>query len=532
MASYIKSFLTRTGEFFQKTDKKKLILFAVVAALVLTVGIVGAVLLNRVKYTVLYSGLEASEAGTIMTLLEEKGIAAKTQGTSAILVPEEEADKLRIDLASQGYPNTGLNYEIFSGSSALGSTDLERQTYLQYQLQENMRATINRMDKVKDSIVIVNLATTSSFVISDNTTDASVAVMLDLANGETLTYAEAKTIGEFVVKCVPDLTLENVSIVDAKMNYYDVVSPEAATAAEYSASQQELTEEMKDVLSEQVLRILEPAMGTGNVAVSVNLNLDFDKETVSSVEFEPPVKGEDDGLVRSFEEFYDAVGTSGAAQGQAGTDSNGVGAPEYVDEQTNINESESYNKTYNFELNEIQTQIEKAQGTVQDLSVAVLVNSDVEGAAGYVDSVENLVAQSIGVSPEYISVELLPFVESGNGLESMFEKNQDLIKAEGTKKLMATIIPFAIIGFALVVIVILFMKRRPKAAYGAYGGPQTVAVTAGEFDLLQTEEEEEDDKLQEIVIKKSSQAARIEELMERYPETVAQILRTWLAEDA
>lgn len=530
MASSVKAVLKRTGEFFQKTEKKKLILLTVIAAVVLTAGIVGAVLLNRVKYTVLYSGLDASEAGTIMTLLKEKGVAAKPQGTSAILVPEDVADELRIELASQGYPDTGLNYEIFSGSSALGSTDLERQTYLQYQLQENMRATINRMDKVEDSIVIVNLAKSSSFVLSDNTTDASVAVMLDLMSGQELTNAEAKTIGEFVVKCVPDLKLENVSIVDAQMNYYDVLSVDEEGAEEYSASQQQLTEDMKDVLSEQVLRILEPAMGAGNVAVSVNLSLDFDKETVSSVEFAPPVEGETEGLVRSYEELYNAAGSTSAAEGQAGTDSNGVAAPEYVDENTNTNESESYDKTYNFELNEIQTQIEKAQGAIQDLSVAVLVNSNVEGITGYVDKVESLVAKSIGVDPEYISVELMPFVENGDsGLDDMFKENQETIRRRDLNRLITTIaIPVAIL-LAAVIITRLLIKRKEPVVEGDEGLAYAVAMTGGEYEV--GPDEEEINALQELVIKKSTHAERVEELMERYPDTVAQVLRTWLAED-
>jgi flagellar M-ring protein FliF len=528
LASYIKSFLKRTGEFFQKTEKKKLIMFGMAAVIVLTVGIVGAVLLNRVKYTVLYSGLEASEAGTIMTLLEEKGVAAKPQGTSAILVPEDVADELRIELASEGYPNTGLNYDIFSDASALGSTDDDRRTLRQYQLQENMRTTINRMDKVKDSIVIVNLATTSSFVISDNTTDASVSVMLDLENGQTLTYDEAKTIGQLVKTCVPELTLENISIVDAQMNYYDVLSDGEEAPEEYSASQQQLTEEMKEVLSGQAMRVLEPAMGKGNVAVSVNLSLDFDKETVNSVEFAPPVKGEDDGLVRSYQELYNAVGSTTAAEGQAGTDSNGVGAPEYVDEDEKLNESESYDKTYNYELNEIQTQIEKAQGAVQDLSVAVLVNSNVEGITGYVDSVKNLVAQSIGVKPEYISVELMPFVESsGDGLGELFKENQETIRRQELYKHITMIAIPVVILLAAVIILKMFLKKKQGAAEEQLS-LQAVAVTAGDFDM---EEEEDINTLQEIVIKKSSQAERIEELMDKYPETVAQILRTWLAED-
>jgi flagellar M-ring protein FliF len=534
--AFLKSILKRTGEFFQNIEKKKLIMIVALAAVVIAAGIVGAVLLNQVHYTVLYSGLDAAEAGTIKQLLDDKGVKSEVKGTSTILVPEEKADELRIELASEGYPNTGLNYDVFSNSASLGATDLERRTYLQYQLQENMRATISRMEKVQDCVVIVNLASDSSFVVADNTTAASVAVMLSLKDGETLAAAEAKTIGEFVMKCVPDLKTENISIVDSKMNYYDISGEEdTANSPVYTANQMQLTEQMKQTLIKQALGVLEPAIGSGNVAVSVNLSLDFDKQTVSKVEFVPPVDGETDGLVRSFEEQYNADGTGAATSGQTGTDTNGVGTPAYVSEGTTDGSTNvSTAKTYNYELNEIQTQIEKAQGAVQDLSVAVLVNSSVDGVDGYTDMIRNLVANAIGVKPDYISVEMMPFLKD-NSVTDAIAQNQQTIEQINRNNLITRIITVVAILAALVII-LRFVIRKPvrtttaePVPAGATGTGRIVNLTAG--DMIMEEEPAEKFDLTDLVLKKSSEAEKIEELMDRYPETVAQILRSWLAED-
>jgi flagellar M-ring protein FliF len=537
LAEFIKSILKRTRELFQKTEKKKLILLTAAAVVVIAAGIVGAVLLNRVTYTALYSGLSAEEAGSIMTLLKEQGVTAKAEGTDTILVPEDEADELRIELAAQGYPNTGLNYDLFSNSSDIGSTDLERQTYLQYQLQENMRKTICRMSKVKDCIVIVNLATSSSFVVSNNVTEASVAVLLSLEAGEKLTSAEAKTIGEFVVKCVPKLETKNVSIVDSEMNYYDIVSEDgAASAVEYSDTQQQLTERMKEILTEQALRVLEPAIGGDNVAVSVNLSLDFDKETVNSVEFSPPVEGETQGMLISSEEHSDttASGASGAS-GAAGTDSNGVSASQYVSDSAGDKTSASNIKTYNYELNKIQTQIEKAQGTVQDLSVAVLVNSDVKGIDEYLGTVKSLVAKAIGVDSDYVSVEVMPFVGSAGETEfdDYFTQNQEAMKQLSQTSLIKTIIIAAALLLAVFMALKLVFKK--KAAAGMAAG---MAVTGGAVNVTTGEAvgeaaaiAEQEHLLEDLMIKKSDEAEKVEELMDRYPEAVVQILRNWLVED-
>lgn len=533
MAESIKTIWKRAGNFFQTRDKKKFILPAALAVGVIAAGIIGALLLNHVEYTVLYSGLSVQEAGAVMNLLTEMGVKAKAKGTDTILVPENEADELRIELAVQGYPNTGLNYDLFSNSSDIGSTDLERQTYLQYQLQENMRTTICRMNKVDDCIVIVNLATSSSFVLSDNITEASVAVLLSLEKGELLSDAEARTIGAFVVKCVPKLKLENVSIVDSEMNYYDLTS-EAGGANEsgYTSSQQELTEQMKEILSQQALRVLEPAVGKGNVAVSVNLSLNFDRETVNSVEFSPPVEGETQGLIISSEELFSAVnsGSPAIAAGEPGTGSNGVSAPQYVGDTEGDHASESYSKTYNYELNKLQTQIERAQGTVQDLSVAVLVNSEVEGVEEYAQQVKNLVAGAIGVDSGYISVELMPFLQRAGEMEmeDYFKQNWQAISALSRMNLIKT----GIVAAALLLVVFMILKF-------VFGRAKTKTDMDEEITDLSSEEgagnaaakAEQERLLQELMNKKSDEAEKVEELMERYPEAAVQILRTWLLED-
>jgi len=538
LTSFVRSVLKKITEFFQNVEKKKLIMLITLAAVVVIAGIIGAILLNQVHYTVLYSGLDASEAGTIKELLDEKGVNSKVRGTSTILVPEDQADTLRIELASQGYPRTGLNYEIFSAASSIGSTDLERRTYQQFQLQENIRTTIRHMEKVKDCIVIANLASDSSFVVSDNRTEASVAVSLILKDGQTLTKSEAKTIQMLVLKCIPNLKPENISIVDSKLNYYDINGDTEADSTEYTVTQQQLTEQLKDVLSKQVLRVLEPAVGKGNVAVAVNLSLNFDKQTVDKVEFSPPVEGELTGLPRSSEETYSGSRTTDGAGGVTGTNPNGTGTPAYVaetEEPDGVTES-SYTKIYNYELNEIRTKIEKAQGTPQNLSVAVLINANVEDAAGYANSYKNLAAKAIGVKPDYISVEIMPFVDQKGG-EDSFQQYQKTLQQLSRDKLLRTIVTAVIVLAAVLVIARFFLKKPSRVplpenaaavAAGAGADGYIVGMTSGDFIEGETEEELD---LADLVLKKSSEAEKIEELMERYPETVVQILRSWLAED-
>lgn len=541
MANQLKSMLGRTGEFFRQAGKKKLIIMGASAALVIAAGVIGALLMNRVNYTVLYSGLSAEEAGTIKSQLDEMGVSSKVRGTDAILVPEEDADEVRIELASEGYPSTGLNYDIFSNSSELGSTDLERQTYLQYQLQENMRATIKQMSKIKDCIVIVNLSTSSSFVLSSDTAEASVAVMLNLEDGESLSDSEARTIGKFVAKCVPELDCENISIVDSNMNYYNILDDDTdgVNGGAYTTTQQELTERMRGVLEDQAIAVLEPAIGSSNLAVSVNVVLNFDNKKTSEIKFSSPFEDGTDGIVRSSEVLNELSGDGSetGASGEAGTDSNGVSANEYVyDEGIGNVTSKSSSETYNYEINQIQTEIEKAQGTIERLSVSVLINSNVDGIGDYKEEVNSLIANAIGVDPEYITVELIPFVQSSGeaGFNDYLSQNEQALKDYSRSRLIrAGIIAGGVLLAAAILLIFLRRgkKRQQVKAAAAEAEMNAAKVAAGTKPAQTDSKIEIENMLDKLAIQKSGETEVVEELMERYPETVVQILRTWLAED-
>ncbi len=537
MGEQIKSLGTNVTEWLKKLEKRQKIILAAVSVLVVLIGVIGAVLLNRVTYATLYSGMDAGQAGTMLETLEELGIPTKTKGSDTILVPEKQVDQARMELAAKGFPDTGLNYDLFGNSSSFGSTDLERQTYLQYQLQENLRKTISRMEKIKDCVVIVNLPSTSSFVVSKETMPASAAIMLELEPNAKLSGDEARSIGELLTKSVPKLALENVSITDSTMKSYSLTK-EDGDSSTASQEQQDMTEQMKTVLSEQVMRVLKPAVGDGNVAVSVNLNLDFDKNTVESVAFAAPIEGEDNGMRRSSEKIYKAVRDGEGTGGVAGTQSNGSGTTDYVYNGLAPDQySEEYNETYNYELNEVRTKIDKAQGSVKDLSVSVVVNSTVKGISDYQGAIKNLVANAIGVAPKYITVEIMPFVQdaAGGSFAELIAQNQANLETLTRNSLIKTISIVLALLLGLFMILNFFRKKREPEeevdmveAGAETGGLLDLTAEDGmEGDLSETGEGQ---LLQDMLAQSSGDSARVEELMESYPEVAVQIIRSWLIE--
>lgn len=513
-----------------KRRSRIIMVAAIVAALV--ISITAAVLLNRTKYAVLYSGLDASTAGEILNALDKDSVDAKMSGTDTILVPASEVNTVKAKLAAEGYPKTGLSYDTFEDSSKFGSTDAETQARLQYTLQENIRTTINQMDKIKDSIVIVNMAENSSYVVSSTKTDASAAVMLQLDTGESIDDSEALSIAKFVMKSVPSLELKNISIVDSKMHTYDLTNS-SSSSSKYSTTQMELANQMKETLSEQALKVLQPALGTGNVSVSVNLALDFDKKTQKSVEFSAPIDGETEGMLRSKEESTSYSNGNGTTSGSAGTDSNGVSGTEYQTGNSSTGTSGDKTLTYNYELNEIQTKLEKAQGTVKNLSISVLINSKASGSKKAASKASKLVANAIGVKSKYITVSTLPFVESagGNSFSSLLKESQTTQRRALLLSILKIVIPCLTI-LVVALLVLRHFKRKEREELEAE------ALTMEEKEQEPDKGERpvkgkvtDEDLADELMKSKSGETEKVEKLVEDYPEAAVQILRNWLTEN-
>jgi flagellar M-ring protein FliF len=522
MSNFLNAVRRQITDFLKKTSKKQKIFFVIGAVAAIAVIVVLSAVLGREEYVVLYSGMNEAEAGEVMSMLGDMGVEARAQGPGTILVPAGNADELRMRLASEGYPKSGLNYDIFAGSTSLGTTDLQTQTYLQYQLQENLRATIMKLDRVEDCVVIINMPSESLFVLSSDEKEASASVMLKVKGGGTLKDEEVKAISHLVLKSVSGLKPENISIVDSSMTLYDVTGE---SREEYTTTQYELTQLTKDTYKQQVLSVLTPVFGEENVSATVNVVLNFDQQTVSAVEFKPPNQNSDEGLAVSLEELYEKTRGEGSAEGVAGTDSNGVGVPEYVIDDSNIDEFETISRTVNYELNELQTQIVKQQGTIEKLSVAVLLNSGF-GDEDYSESVTNLVSQAIGVDKQFISVESLPFfTKAGDDTTDVFQERASLIGSLKNKELIKTlIIAAAVVLICLFILKFVYSFFRPRERIAALAGGNADGSLNDGSDIQQ--------ELAEIALtSKNKNIEKIEKFVDRDPAAAAQLLRNWLLEN-
>ena len=451
----VKNIFGQIKSFWTGLSKKKKISFIVLISLLLVVTGVVVALLNRTDYTVLYTGLSEQEAGEIYTKLSESGTDVKVGSNGIILVPGHQEEQLRISLAAEGYPKTGLNYDIFKNSTGFGTTEFEKQKFMQFQLQDRLQETIKSMDLVEDAIVTLTLPDNNSVVLREDKRPSTASVLLKVKNNAKLSPHQVKAIIELVSKSVTGLTAENISVVDQNMQ---VLNGSENPDDSYAGNLLELERQVGASMEKQILNLLEPVFGYGKVVAGVNVRLDFDKVTKETVKFEPVV--DDAGVAISLNQLEEITKQKGSG-GATGQDSNG-GAPVYVSEENDDEVYEKISKVVNYEVNQTRELIEKAQGNVEHLTVSVVI--DQEEDYHVIQQVKQVVSGAIGVEPDSVVVHAMKF----NGLKEMEDAfNVAKPVEDGARSLNKTILIYVLASLALILLFLVVLKliSRKKPVY-------------------------------------------------------------------
>lgn len=511
-------------------ERKQLTRLIVLAVIIIGI-IVGAVMfLGRTEYATLFSGMSPEETGQIREVLVSQGVDVRQKGTDALEVPAGMVDQLIVTLASQGYPKTGLAYDMFiDKASAFGTTDFEKREIQIFQRQENLRSTLRTLAEVKDAVVMISPGNRSGIVMSSDQYPPTATVVLDLSV-DKLTKPKAKLVADIVAHGYPGLAPEDVMVTDTNLNTYDQANE---SSLENAASEETLRQSAQTRLQDQLKSLLALVFGEGKVGVMVNVKLDFDRAVSESQVFSPPVEGSEEGIVISLKELSETINGGTANGGVVGQDANGTAS--YP--QINTNSDQVYNKATreaNMEINSTKTQIEKAQGQISDLSVAVLLDSSDENMQDYTEQVTNIVTQALGINRDKVSVQRMPFSGVNQAADTIQTYN-DIMAAMQQSSLIRTLITAgAVIVVALLIMMMLrtmFKKPKPEAGFAqlAGGSGQIVDVDTGE--MLEFSDEGEESEMPGISASgKSPSREQIENFIERDPESAAQLLRNWLSD--
>ena len=306
--------------------------------------------------SLLYGGLEASSAGDVLASLDQQGVIYEVRG-GAIYVDAAVRDSLRLILAGQGLPMSGVNgYELLDNLSGFSTTSqMFDATYWRAKEGELAR-TIVANPRFQSARVHISTTSTRPFQRSQA---PSAAVTVQSSTG-IVSAAQVKALQYLIASAVTGLTPENVAVIDGSAGLVSGAEDAPGAAAD---------NERADVLRARAERLLLARVGPGNAVVEVTMETITESETISERTVDP------DSRVAISTDVQESAEKSEDSRGGDVTVASNLPDGDAAGGGGNANNENSETRALtNFEVSETQREIRRSPGAVKRLTVAVLIN--------------------------------------------------------------------------------------------------------------------------------------------------------------
>nr|WP_027871993.1 flagellar basal-body MS-ring/collar protein FliF [[Eubacterium] cellulosolvens] len=531
---------------------RRLLIIVLVGAVAFVV--IGIVLLNQKKtteYTTLFTGLNQEESREIVTMIQEEGkLYLYDAASGTIQVPVEQADRLRADILSKGYPKSGFTYSMYVGNSGIMATESDKEQYTLYDLQDRLGATIRLFDGVQDAKVTIAQADDDGYVLdedgdtkssSDDDVNASASVVVTMLRGSELTEKNADAIRNLVARSVRGINFTNVSVFDAAT--MQEIGGNADDESASSEAVNELTKQVENNIAANVKKVLAKLYHMENVEVAVRGKLDTSTLLSENTQYSVPVQADStdkEGLLDHEEDASAYTGPGAAtAAGVAGTDAN-ADTPRYTTEDgTSGDEYSSFDTSTSRQwlYNTLKEQVQRNPGTLQDCTVAVVI--DTEDTSVDEDDLINLVADAAGISRED-APQKITVVRSAipKATATPTPEPEDNSEAEEQQMIMIAAAVGAFLLLLLIILIIRGKKKKKKRAEleaqlaAEQEEAERLAAEAEAEAAAQKEKElsEEESVSNEHMARGQELKDNIGEFVEENPQVAAKLIQSWLRE--
>lgn len=405
MKEKINTFIVTIKEKWTPMQKGRKIAVIMIPLVIIVSAIVLTVILNRPTYSVLFRGVSSEEASEIVGVINKLNVTdVSIKSNGDIVVPEADEERLRFELNSQGYPSTGLNYDIWDNGVDLFSSDFEKREKQRQQLETRISATIKSFSKIKSAIVTLWIPEQANYVINQERTEPTASVTIT-TTGEKLNQDEINAIYHTVQKSTSQLKLENISVVDADradLKYVGEGDEIEGSDVDVAYKRLEFKNDLEKILSSNLHNLFIPLFGDNGYSIAVNTVLDYDKELSEETIYTPSV--DEKGMVQNEITEYGAEGTA-VDGGLIGTTPNADGSPDYptleIDPDGDL--YLQYKRELNYLVNTKKTQMQKDGYYIDSVTATLVVNQEDLSEDMKVE-LAMLVADGIGTSSDNVTV--------------------------------------------------------------------------------------------------------------------------------
>ena len=507
-----------TGDLFASMPTAHKVMIGISAAVLAMAGFLFVGWVSTPSYTLLYSGLDDDSLAEVVNELERQGVAYEVEGGgSRVLVPQSQVHQVRADLVTAGVNATTSvdGYEIIDGQG-LNVSDGVQAVNIKRALEGELTKTIVTMDSVDNAEV--HLVLPEQTLFAEDQEPATASVLLETSRN--LTATEVETVLYILAGSVEGLSPDNVTVADVSGRVLHAAGQEA-TASVTGDRNLQMTRQFEQTLATDIDNLLAAAIGPGHASVVVRARLNFDEETTETETYDP----ESTVVLReqTINEAYNGVGDPPG--GVIGVDG---GVEPEADTDPATTDYERAEATREFGADRVVTRSVNAPGKIENLSVAVLLDDGTGTGANVpaVEEVESLIAAAVGLDAgrgDEVAVSTIAFPAPAEIVDEAEPAAEVAAPAAGPMDL----IPQAIGGAVLVVVAVslLLMTRRGRRRKGDDGGaPEAQVAVPAALGAGTPEPAPAGGALP------ASAQTEVMDLIQRQPEEMAVLLRSWLAD--
>ncbi|MBK1716701.1 flagellar basal-body MS-ring/collar protein FliF [Thiocystis violacea] len=507
-------------------------------------------------YAPLFAQVDSAEAAEMMQALDQLAVPYKIDNISGrIEIPQQMIAETRLLLAGQGLPKSAdIGFELLQQDAGFGTSRLMEGARFQRALEGELGRSIAALDPVERARVHIAKAERSVFVRERTPPTASVVV--HLKGNRSLTDKQVGAIVHLVSSSVPELTPDHVTVVDQSGRL--LTSDGEDKTDRLSLDHLDYAHRVESRYVDRVQALLTPIVGRDRMRVQVAADLDFSRVERTQETFDP-----DRTAIRSEQtNEEERIGADPAAGGIPGALTNqppaggAVGAPPPAAAGTaTVPSSRSQQATRNYEVDRTIAHTQETPGGVRRLTAAVVVDyQDQVNDAGEpvrvprseaeMETIRELVREAIGFSEtrgDSLRVSSASFVPDVLTDEDIPIWTQpwflDLVKVVG--------------GFLMALIVLLVVVKPALAQLAPKPEipEEPAALEDGEERPALTDESGSDGEGEDLVALSHQPSAMaslmgpkgpdqqqldldaVREMVREDPKRVAQVMKSWLAED-
>jgi flagellar M-ring protein FliF len=350
---------------------------AIIAFLSVAVFLIAYSWLQDPVYRTVYPGLSESDRQMAFEALSGADFKARIDsGTGELKVPDDRYHEARIFLASRGLPQEGTGGGIsgLTDEASMTSSQFMEQVRYVSAMEQELARSITQINTIRSARV--HLASPKQSVFVRNRTPAKASVVVSPYPGRQVSRSQVEAITHMVSSSIPYLATEDVVVVDQRGTL--LTDANNFASMQLNSAQMEHKQRLEETYRNRIDALLMPVVGMGNVRAEVDIQIDYTEEESTFEEYD----GNNNGPKARSEVLSLDQDATQKAQGIPGATTNTIPeAPRnIVNGQLNENtdtgalRTSSSTTTRNYEMDRTVRHVKRQGGSVERISVAVVIN--------------------------------------------------------------------------------------------------------------------------------------------------------------